>query len=242
MLINLASLKDREGSARDRLLQYKRYMSLLSLRIKNNNMTKKDTISILIIGVLVGLSIVPFLIDTGQNVRINNLVGFNILWFLPIIVPVLAFISLFIVTIVAKRIPILTQVGKFVSVGISNTTIDFGVFSLLKIATGATMGLPIIIVNVLAFGLAILNSYLWNKFWTFKKTDTEKVRKEAIQFFVVSMVGVAINTAIVYIGTTWVGPQFGINEKLWATLTKIGATPATLIWNFMGYKFIVFKK
>jgi putative flippase GtrA len=39
-----------------------------------------------------------------------------------------------------------------------------------------------------------------------------------------------------------IGPQFGMSEKLWANVGGIGAAFAVVVWNFIGYKFIVFRK
>jgi len=51
-----------------------------------------------------------------------------------------------------------------------------------------------------------------------------------------------INGGIVYMITTWLQPMFGANEVSWANAGKIVATGISLVWNFIGYKFIVFKK
>jgi putative flippase GtrA len=39
-----------------------------------------------------------------------------------------------------------------------------------------------------------------------------------------------------------IGPQFGISSLIWANIGKIGGIIGAFIWNFLGYKFIVFKK
>jgi len=39
-----------------------------------------------------------------------------------------------------------------------------------------------------------------------------------------------------------IGPRFGIGEKGWANIAAIVATAVSILWNFVGYKFIVFKK
>jgi hypothetical protein len=38
------------------------------------------------------------------------------------------------------------------------------------------------------------------------------------------------------------GPQFSIQTKIWEELSIILAALVAAIWNFLGYKFIVFKK
>jgi len=39
----------------------------------------------------------------------------------------------------------------------------------------------------------------------------------------------------------FLGPQFGISKEIWAYVGKIVAVFLGFIWNFTGYKFIVFK-
>jgi len=38
-----------------------------------------------------------------------------------------------------------------------------------------------------------------------------------------------------------VGPQFGLNAKIWANMGAVAGTLFVMVWNFLGYKFIVFK-
>ena len=57
-----------------------------------------------------------------------------------------------------------------------------------------------------------------------------------------SVIGVLINTGIVYLMTTLVIPFAGISEQIWLNIGKLMATFISLAWNFAGYKFIVFRK
>ena len=49
-------------------------------------------------------------------------------------------------------------------------------------------------------------------------------------------------SSVVFGVTTFIPPFFGLSPELWANLAKVAATGFSLIWNFIGYKFIVFKK
>ena len=140
---------------------------------------------------------------------------------------------------------LIAQFSKFALIGFSNTAIDFGVLNFLMWWTGFYSGKWIILLNVIAFSVAVINSYFWNKFWTFKarKADEpDEIAKEFSQFIIVTIIGVVINTGIVFGVTTLISPLFGLNAGLWANLAKATATGISLIWNFIGYKFIVFKK
>ena len=84
--------------------------------------------------------------------------------------------------------------------------------------------------------------YLWNKFWTFQKKDTQNKSEEAIKFFLITFGGFLIHTAVINIMINIIGPKFGITERLWANIGNIIAILTGFLWNFSGYKFIVFKK
>ena len=135
----------------------------------------------------------------------------------------------------------INQFSKFIVIGFMNTAIDFAILNFLMWWTGIYSGASIILLNMVSFSIAVFNSYFWNKYWTFR--DLDKVEaKEFSQFILVTLIGLAINSSIVYGVTTLISPMFGISSELWANLAKVVATGFSLIWNFIGYKFIVFNR
>ncbi len=141
-----------------------------------------------------------------------------------------------------KKFPILQQLMRFVVVGLINTGIDFLILNVEMFLTRITSGPGMIAQNAISFGVATINSYYLNKKWTFSDNERKKEGIKFTQFLTVSIIGIIINTIIVYLFTTSVQPMFGLNPQLWANVGKIIATAISLIWNFLGYKFIVFKK
>jgi len=162
--------------------------------------------------------------------------------FLAVIVPIAAAISLYITYVLGKKVPVIFQAGKFATVGISNTLIDWGALNLQILLTGITAGLFYPVFKGVSFLIAIINSFLWNKFWTFKKIKVEKTGTEFLQFLIISAIGLVINVGIASLAVNLIGPQAGISPKIWATVGALIATMFSMIWNFLGYKFIVFKK
>ncbi len=192
------------------------------------------------------------------------------------------------------------QFIKFLIVGTNNTGIDFLILNLLMFSFGIYKGPPLIFFNIISFSLAVINSYLINRYWTFKKEEDKKISrtqilciliilfillnlrfikssllfiiltisfliivflinfyiiekfllkenfsKSSIQFlkFVfLTIIGMTINTGIVYYFTSFVSPLFGLTKVLWANFSKGIATCISLFWNFACYKFVVFKK
>ena len=137
---------------------------------------------------------------------------------------------------------LIKQFSKFIAVGIINTGIDFLVLNIEMALTGISSGKMIFILNVVSFTIATTNSYFMNKYWTFQaKGETDSAAKFS-QFLAVSLVGIAINSFLVYMLTTNISPMFGLSPRLWANAAKLLATGLSLIWNFIGYKLWVFKK
>jgi len=154
---------------------------------------------------------------------------------------------------------IFKQISKFVIVGVINTGIDFAVLNLLTSLTKIYSGKWIVVFNSISFTAAVINSYFMNKRWTFHQSadiarppaDNQKLNskergqkqtpKEFMQFVIVSVIGISINDIIVYGITTFTAPLFGLSEKLWVNAAKICATATSMVWNFIGYKFFVFK-
>jgi len=196
-------------------------------------MKKSDFIASLILGGIIGL----FLAFIMQGF------GFGLFspWILVPVLPVLALIGVAIGDLIGKKIPIIMQLIKFAMVGFANTAVDFGILNLLMAMTGIYSGKNIFFLNSISFIVAVIHSFFWNKFWTFKVKKTEAT-KEFLQFLIVSIIGLLINGGIVYMITTWLQPMFGMSEVSWANAGKIAATAVSLVWNFIGYKYIVFKK
>ena len=137
--------------------------------------------------------------------------------------------------------PIIRQAIKFVLVGILNTLVDLAVLNMLIFVSGISAGFGYSAFKGISFTVAVINSYFLNKFWTFKVQKMEGAKKEFAQFFTVSLIGFGINVGVASLVVNAIGPQLGIAPKIWANIGAICATLVGMTWNFLGYKFIVFK-
>ncbi len=179
------------------------------------------------------LFLTPTLINTGY---INKLpVPFYPLF---VAIPVLAAIGMTVASLIGKKILLIWQFAKFMLVGFLNTAIDFGILNLLIFLTNITSGLQIIPLNAASFLIAIVNSYFWNRKWVFEGSK----KGNFLTFLAVTLIGLAINSGIVFAITTYVPPVIVSSPTLWANIAKALATGVSLFWNFAGYKLIVFKK
>ncbi len=205
------------------------------------NLKKRDVIASLVAGEITSW----FIIFIIKNPHIEELRGLasieGLIWALPVVFPIIFFLGIVTAAILGRIARVFYQIIRFGEVGVLNTIMDFGILNLLIWLTGITSGLAIIPLNIFSFLTATVNSYFWNKSWTFEKQGGS-TSKEFSQFLVISMIGLGINTAIIYMGTTLVSPLFGLSSGAWANIMKVFATMFSMVWNFFGYKFIVFKK
>jgi putative flippase GtrA len=154
----------------------------------------------------------------------------------------LAVIGIFIGYLLSKIKPFFFQLAKFGAIGAANFSIDFGVYNILIFLTHINTGTGIDVFKGIAFLGAVTNSYFWNKHWSFSKKDSTSSEKEFALFLSVSVVGAILSIGMVHILVNTIGSPSGVSPNAWANLANVGATLIVLMWNFLGYKFIVFKK
>jgi putative flippase GtrA len=155
---------------------------------------------------------------------------------------VLAPAGVFIGYLLSKYISIFFQIAKFGAVGAANFAVDIGILNLLIFISGVATGPTYTVFKIISFVFAVSNSYLWNKIWTFKKTDTKETGKEFGQFIMISVIGLVLNALIASILVIVIGPLGGIKAKTWASISAAVASICVMAWNFIGYKFWVFKR
>lgn len=127
------------------------------------------------------------------------------------------------------KIPVRPDLMRFAVVGVVNTGVDFVIFTLLFYA----FGLDLVTSNVLSFAAAVTNSYFLNKHWSFAGArESSKPGLQYISFVVVSLLGMAINTGIVV----------GLAEWVPAIIAKLAAAVVTPAWNFLCYRYLVFRE
>lgn len=134
------------------------------------------------------------------------------------------------------------QFWRYVLIGIINTGIDFVVLNILSAATGIVRGNGLIPLNIISFATAVTTGYFMHKAWSFRDQTQTRKREQFTVFLVVSLIGVLINTTIVRAISTNAQPLPNFTPTQWLNLAKAAATAVSLVWNFLGYKFFVFKK
>lgn len=204
-------------------------------------MKKIDVISPIVLGLIISAFIISLLRVTETNIDMGGITP-GVLWLLIIVlIPSLLVLWVYITFHLGKKRHIFFQFGKFIPIGVSNTAIDFGVLNLLILTSGVEKGLLFSAFKGVSFLCAVTNSYLWNKFWTFDGGGTDDVRKQFLKFLVVAGIGFIINVAVASFIVNILEPIGGISPILWANIAAFASIVIVIIWNFLGYKYLVFK-
>lgn len=85
--------------------------------------------------------------------------------------------------------PIILQILRFVAIGVLNTALDFVILNFISKSLGITSGFQLGTVNVVGFAAAMVQSYFWNRHWTFDAQQTADVLKNFIRLVVVGGIG-----------------------------------------------------
>jgi len=125
---------------------------------------------------------------------------------------------------------------KFAIVGGANTVLDFGLLFLFTF-----LGVDKIIANYFSTGIALIFSFFANKSFTFKHKGGN-AKKQFILFLVITLAGLWILQPIIIWVSTASLEAYLTNEALNLFVAKLIATIASLIWNYLLYSRLVFKK
>lgn len=198
--------------------------------------TKKDITIAIFVGIASGL------IWTGILLRLKALAFLGgYVWALVVIAPIVFVIGLYVGKLLSGWKPFFYSFARFVIIGFLNAGVDFGIFNLLIFITGIEKGDAIALFKTAAFITAFINSYFWNKYWTFQAGATEKTGSEFVKYTIITIIGALINVGTTYSVINFIKPVGGLTQLSWDNVAAVLATVLNLTWNFVGYKVIVFK-
>lgn len=136
----------------------------------------------------------------------------------------------------------LIRFGKFSVVGTIGAVVDFGILYLLHAVLRWNLALS----NTISFTCAVFSNFIWNRYWTYPDSRSKPISSQLAQFFIVNIVGWAINTGILLalnvpftnlmsslhlVATPEMAHKIGYNTA------KVVATGVVLFWNFFINRF-----
>jgi len=125
---------------------------------------------------------------------------------------------------------------RFGIVGIANTALDFIILFIL-----VALGLDKIPANYISTGASFIFSFFVNKSFTFKSTGGN-AKKQFALFIIITIIGLWIIQPIIITAISALLVNTGWASGVILFIAKIIATIASLIWNYLFYSRLVFKK
>lgn len=122
---------------------------------------------------------------------------------------------------------LIEQILKFGVVGIIATVIDFGVLYILS----QPLGLDPVLSAGISFCVSLVFNYTASMRYVFTHREDMSRSREFVIFLVLSLIGLAINEAIMAAGVAVFG-----NSALAVMGTKVLATAIVMVWNFVSRK------
>ena len=117
---------------------------------------------------------------------------------------------------------------KFLLVGCSGTALDYAVLFALKF-----LGTPTLLANVCSSSLGMMNNYYLNKNWTFSNFSTKSPRKQFGKYFIVSLIGLGINT-MVLLSLEEPFESIFSHSAFGFMIAKVTATIVAFFWNYLA--------
>lgn len=161
---------------------------------------------------------------------------------LIIVVPILWVLGVLLGYFLGQWMEFFNQFGKFAAIGFTNAAVDFGVLNALILQTGFFEGKGYAVLKSISFIVALLSSYVWNKFWAFRSKNVQGGGIEFLKFVVVTLISFGINVGMASLVATYIEPIRGFDAHTWANVAAVVGSGVALVFSFIGFKKAVFRR
>lgn len=132
------------------------------------------------------------------------------------------------------------QYFKYALIGLSCAVIDLGVLNGLLYFFPTEHRVLLTLYNSLAYGLAVLNSYIWNSRFTFNENSTRSY-KQFIAFIIQSICSLIISDSVFVGGIDLLKAWFYLPIWLLNNISKLTSMFLSSIASFFFNKYFVFR-
>ncbi len=141
---------------------------------------------------------------------------------------------------VTPLLQMLSQYTSFVLIGLGNAVVDLFVLNLLLYIHPTTSSVVLVLDNTIAVTLAIVNSYIWNVRWTFRRSATGS-NSERLMFAAQAIVNITLNNAALLLAAHVLPLPVGQRAILANNLAKLGAMALSSTVSFLLLRLVVFR-
>ncbi len=135
---------------------------------------------------------------------------------------------------------IIIQLIRFGFVGGMNSFIDILTFNVLVGIFPTNDVYVLVFYNSLAYLTGSVNSFFWNKRWTFQQRSIV-TNDQLIRFVIVTGLGILCNDTFLWLATT-ILTSLSLNGFLWINVAKVSAIAGSVAVSYLGMRFSVFTK
>jgi putative flippase GtrA len=135
---------------------------------------------------------------------------------------------------------IVVQFLRFCAVGGLNTFVDVFAFNLLIWVFPTQDSGLLVIFNSLAYLIGAVNSFCWNKLWTFRQRS-ETTNDQIVRFALITSLGIICNDAFLWLATN-ILTSLSLTSILWVNVAKVSAIAGSVTVSYIGMRFGVFTK
>jgi putative flippase GtrA len=123
---------------------------------------------------------------------------------------------------------------KFLAVGAMGFVVDTGTLTGLVFFARVDSR----VAKGVAFCMAVLFSFVWNRFWTYRESRAKPMAAQVAQFLLISLVGLGINVLVFGGVDHALSGHWGAVRALYAA--QVMAVGTALIWNFAANRLITY--
>lgn len=139
-------------------------------------------------------------------------------------------------SIVAVMIKISDTQKRFLLVGCMNTLLDYSCFLLLSIA-----GRSVFIANLVATSIAFAFSFAANRQYTFAHKQGNFFR-QFVLFTILTLFALWVIQPVIIVACLQILNNLKLSELLALSIAKVVGIGVTMLWNYLWYAKVVFKK
>jgi len=135
-----------------------------------------------------------------------------------------------------------TRFLRFATVGVIGAVVDFGMMNLL---TGL-FHFPLVPAGTISFIAAVVNNYLWNRYWIYPDSRSKRVLRQFVEFTIINAMGLMIRIPILKFGEPFL---LNLLQKLPFTIPVVSpaflaknvtlafAVVVVMFWNFFANRY-----
>jgi putative flippase GtrA len=138
------------------------------------------------------------------------------------------------------RLSLFLQFLRFCLVGGLNTFVDVLVFNLIVWSFPTQDSGLLVVYNSVAYAIGALNSFCWNKLWTFRQRSSAS-GDQVTRFMLVTSLGIICNDAFLWLATN-ILTSLSLSSFIWINVAKISAIAGSVAVSYIGMRFSVFTK